>query len=100
MGESIVYKYENDPTTLVLQRVIESKFIGNSIVFVTKADSESLVNKIPVTENEILGKVIIVIPKVGNSENLKHLILFVYFFVGLAIGIEIKKIVFHWSTNR
>lgn len=59
-GDIVIY---NDDDTMVTHRIIDK----NKQVFITKGDNNNIADK-PITINQIKGKVILVLPVIGNIQ--------------------------------
>lgn len=62
IGDIIVYRYDN---SRVIHRIAEIKEYNGEIYFRTKGDNNSVVDKDYVSEDQVLGTVKMVIPKIG-----------------------------------
>lgn len=66
-GDVVTYRSQ-DPTyygILVTHRVVDIKYDNNQKIFVTKGDHNETVDRSPINFNQITGKVIMRIPKIG-----------------------------------
>jgi signal peptidase I len=60
-----VIQYRKDEKTTIIHRVIEVDRIGESKTFITKGDANSVADENPVLSDNVIGKVVFNIPKIG-----------------------------------
>ena len=90
-GDIITYKYKNQERFIITHRVVRTIIKSNKSFYITKGDANNYEDTIPVTEDEIIGKVVLNIPK------FIYLLTFMYmlFFIisGLLLGTHIFKLI-------
>lgn len=71
VGDVISYKLENSEYHIksVTHRIIDKKVESSNVSFVTKGDANNIADKDVVYLDDVIGKVIVVIPNVGNIVN-------------------------------
>ena len=62
VGDIIQYRHEGE---MILHRVVDIQQQGNTVVFITKGDANPSPDSTPVTPSQIVGKMLIIIPKIG-----------------------------------
>jgi signal peptidase I len=80
---------------VVTHRIVDVKELSGGKIYFTKGDANSFIDPKPVSNNEILGRVIIVAPHIGNLVSLLVnpwiLLLMFYIPFGLIFGYEVRK---------
>src|SRR3990167_6252372 len=83
IGDVITFKFKNVSSNLITHRVKNIKEIGDVKLLYTKGDSNSFNDPIPVSEDEIIGKVFLVVPYVGKIVSLIFIpwVLYILYYV-------------------
>lgn len=96
IGDVATFKFKNVPGNLITHRINSVKEVGNTKLFYTKGDNNSFSDPIPISENEIIGKVFLVIPYVGKIVSLIFIpwILYILYYIpaGFCLGNLLKSL--------
>jgi signal peptidase len=86
VGDSITYKFRSRDSDLITHRTINIKDFGDKKLYFTKGDNNEFQDAIPVSQDEVVGKVLFSVPLVGYILTPIIFGLLVYTPVGFAFG--------------
>lgn len=96
IGDVITFKFKNTLGNLITHRINNIKEIGNTKLFYTKGDNNNFNDPVPISEDEVIGRVFLVIPHVGKIILFifKPWVLFIIYYVpaGFCLGNLLKSL--------
>ena len=96
IGNVITFKFKNATGNLITHRINNIKEIGNVKLFYTKGDNNNFNDPVPISGNEVTGKVFLVIPYVGKIISLifRPWVLFIIYYIpaGFYFGNLLKSL--------
>jgi len=87
LNDIITYRYQNQPNNLITHRIIEIAKYKSGNLYVVKGDSNENIDNYPVSSQEIVGKVVLVLPKIGRllEFGLNPIVLIGLFYIPLGL---------------
>lgn len=97
-GAVITYKLKGSEQHIVSHRIIDVTPLKNGVSYITKGDNNGTPDPIPVTKNEILGKVIFTISSFQTYYTFSYLFIIIYLPLALLLGATLRRIVHHFHA--
>lgn len=96
-GDVISYKYKGKSDFIITHRVVDVRRMGKSVLYYTKGDKNEYLDLVPVSKSEIIGKVVLTLPRAGSIINMISKPLFFaaafYLPAGFVIGRNLRKLI-------
>ncbi len=95
VDDVISYRYKNMSEHVVTHRIVEVQNFGDKNLYITKGDANEFADPVPVSQNEIIGRVFLAIPHLGDFLPLLltpwALGIFFYAPIGFVIGKSVRS---------